>query len=402
MKNLISYTSLLFVLFFLGASDLSYAQTPVDELTSGRGGIILIDEPGHYFLRDTLWVTTTNSDGIIINSDNVTLDLNGFAIIAGTPASDNGIFVDGSHSNITIKNGTVSGFGEDGIHGLNADQSTFQHLLLKNNGDEGLTADFNCLITNCTATGNGTEGFDVDDGTIIRNCTASHNGAEGIQSSEGCIIAYCTSFKNGGDGISVAAGGKVEGCTVYDNTLFGLDIALGVLCINNVVYRNGWHGIDVFNSGLVLYNVSNNNGQCITNGTCGIGTNGQGENTSQGAGIRTFANARIMYNQCDGNYFGIVAAGSDGTFISNSTQHNRHAGIFGRISGSLYLKNTAEGNGFAQSPSTSDLAIYPLGDIVFSPLAYPGSSIGPVIDVSNAGDISTLSGASHPFSNFTY
>ncbi|MEM1321846.1 MAG: right-handed parallel beta-helix repeat-containing protein [Bacteroidota bacterium] len=399
-KDVISYSSLFLLLFFLGTSSPGYTQTPIDEL--GVGGDIFIDEPGHYFLRDTLWVNRAYRDGITIRSDNVTLDLNGFAIMAGPLATRDGIEIDANNNNITIKNGVIAGFGKDGINAFSADMSTFQNLHLRDNGGEGLRVDFSCLIVDCTATGNGSFGFLTDDCSIIRNCTASNNALDGIRTGDGCIIDHCTSFNNGEEGINPSPGSKVEGSITYDNATHGLRIEYASMCINNTSYRNGWNGIEINDNALIMYNVSNDNGQCIANGTCGSGTNGQGVRTSHGAGIRTFANSRVAFNQCDGNYFGLVGAAADASFISNSAQHNRHAGIIGTGSGSLYLKNTAEGNGFAQSPTTSDITTYPLGNIVFSINIVNEISVGPIIDISNAGDISTLSGASHPFANFSY
>lgn len=67
---------------------------------------------GSYYLATNLVSTSTatNTDGITISTDNVTLDLNGFAIInsAGDDTQSDGItFV--SRKNVTIRNGTVQG-----------------------------------------------------------------------------------------------------------------------------------------------------------------------------------------------------------------------------------------------------------------------------------------------------
>jgi len=384
----------------VGAEELqgSEARTPVDVLDSNNDGSLTISEPGHYFLRDTLVMTASNGDAIIIDSDNVTLDLNGYAIMPGPQASDDGIVIFGLHNNITIKNGIISDFGGSGINALNANQSTFQNLIIKDNGGDGLVTDLNCLITNCSATGSGIDGLESDDGSIIQNCTASFNGDNGIQTSEGCIVINCTSFNNETDGIDVASGSRVEGCTVYGNVFFGVDLALGGMCINNTAYHNGQHGLDIASSSLVINNVSNENGVCITNSNCSSG-GGLGTNTSQGAGIRTFANSVILNNQCSGNYFGIVISSTDATVKGNNVQNNRHAGILSTSSGSLIIQNTAHGNGYQQSPSVSDLTTYPMGDIEFNSI---NISLGPIINVTSAGDISTISGSTHPFANFVY
>lgn len=377
------------------------ARTPLDELDADGDGSLTISEPGSYYLRDTLVVTKNYGDGITIDVDNVTIDLNGYAIIAGTQSTDDGITVRGTHNNIVIKNGTVSGFGGDGIYALNADQSTFKNLLLKDNDGDGLVTGLNCLITHCTATRNGLDGLEVYEGSIIRDCVASFNGDNGIQIDDGCMVYNCTSSNNESDGIYALYGSLVEGCTSNDNTEYGVDLATSGMIMNTTANRNGSHGLDISSSCLVMNNVSNNNGVCITDVTCSTG-GGVGSNVSHGAGIRTYANSVIINNQCIGNYFGILMLSSDATLAGNDVQNNSHAGIMGTSSGCLHINNSAHGNGFQQSPTITDLSTYPMGEIVFRSSAFTGGSIGPIIDLSGAGDISTVSDSDHPFANFVY
>lgn len=96
---------------------------------------IVICQPGSYRLSGNLTVPA-NTDGIAINSDNVTLDLNGFSITGPetctglpvtscTAANGNGILTE--KDDVTVRNGSVTGFfvgvnldggGElvDGVH----------------------------------------------------------------------------------------------------------------------------------------------------------------------------------------------------------------------------------------------------------------------------------------------
>ena len=384
------------------ASQQTNGRIPIDELDTDGDGSVLLSKPGHYYLRDTLVVTKTSGDGIIIDSDNVILDLNGFAVIAGPQQTDDGIVVQGTQENITIKNGSVIGFGGDGINGLVADLSSFENLLVKDNGDDGISTDFSCLVINCIVLNNGSEGINVDDGSIVRNCTSGNNGADGIRASLGCIVYNCIAFGNASHGIDVNAGSRIEHCTVYDNHENGLDLGTSVLTINNTAYRNGWNGIRTSNNALILDNISNDNGTCISDGSCGVGTNGQGSNEDQGAGILANSNAMVLKNTSSGNYFGLVLTGVDITANKNNVQNNSHAGILATNFLNLIIKNSAENNGFQQSPSITNTSTYPLGNIVFSSGDFEGSSVGPIINVYSAGDISTISGAGHPFANFIY
>jgi hypothetical protein len=72
---------------------------------------------GSYYLTANLTGASTTQDAITISADNVTIDLNGFALLntAGTGTSADGISFT-SRKNVTIRNGTIQGFSR-GIFG---------------------------------------------------------------------------------------------------------------------------------------------------------------------------------------------------------------------------------------------------------------------------------------------
>src|SRR5262245_25013784 len=77
-------------------------------VTASGGFPFTITQAGSYGLGGNLTVPA-NIDGIVIAADNVTLDLNGFAILGsggGSGVSDAGVV----HSGITVRNGTVRNF----------------------------------------------------------------------------------------------------------------------------------------------------------------------------------------------------------------------------------------------------------------------------------------------------
>lgn len=105
-------TSLLLTLTaaFLAASVTASAQAkkPINKVP------FTITKPGNYFLAKDLVVTTPHPvqgfTGIIIDTSNVTIDLNGreLSTASGTGV---GINTSGGASNITIRNGLIRGFG---------------------------------------------------------------------------------------------------------------------------------------------------------------------------------------------------------------------------------------------------------------------------------------------------
>jgi hypothetical protein len=72
---------------------------------------VLISQPGVYCLKKDHVVTSTGglSGAIVINSGNVTLDMNGFRVVRGQQGPNVGIQVRGGN-NITIRNGALRGF----------------------------------------------------------------------------------------------------------------------------------------------------------------------------------------------------------------------------------------------------------------------------------------------------
>ena len=66
---------------------------------------------GSYYLTANLTGSSTTQDAITISADNVTIDLNGFALLntAGAGTSADGISFT-SRKNVTIRNGTIQGF----------------------------------------------------------------------------------------------------------------------------------------------------------------------------------------------------------------------------------------------------------------------------------------------------
>ena len=115
-----------------GPPDLNPPVGPVE--VSGRFGTrtaitslpFTIDQCGSYFLTDCL-TGGERENGITINADDVTIALNGFSLI-GVPGSIDGVRVEGAHRNITVKNGTVSDWDDEGVDLVNASNSVVINL----------------------------------------------------------------------------------------------------------------------------------------------------------------------------------------------------------------------------------------------------------------------------------
>src|SRR5882724_13134529 len=94
-------------------TNLQATPAPAGVDTSNANYHFIINQPGSYYLSANLVVTKTN--GIQINAEGVTLDLNGFQISRVSP-DGNGIEISNVGHRATIRNGTLIGF-VSGING---------------------------------------------------------------------------------------------------------------------------------------------------------------------------------------------------------------------------------------------------------------------------------------------
>ncbi len=285
------------------------ARTPIPKgpATPIAGPHFIITEPGSYYLTSNIEVT--GGDGIRINASNVSLDLNGFALISKNDTSSSGsaIIIGGSLTSIKIKNGsiiggtvrTVSANGDvsfaprgwlRGIRALLPTTGGFQlsHLTVEGCTDDAIlivSPQIGSLLDHITVINNEDDGLDANH-CHMTNCKVENNGGLGIEAIEG-TVTNCTVTGNGRGGI-VATGGIVMNCTANDNDGNGI-IANGGTVTNSTAKRNS--GNDAFDAGIIADSVTNCvafansstgiSGACVTNCTANnnggigvLGTNG--------------------------------------------------------------------------------------------------------------------------------
>ncbi|MEM6398383.1 MAG: right-handed parallel beta-helix repeat-containing protein [Bacteroidota bacterium] len=365
-------------------------RIPIDSVFNGSN--YEITESGSYYFTEDISLTFVGStSGITIDADNVTLDLNGYSL-NGNGTGGDGISVFGTHNNITIKNGVVANWGENGIFGFRASQSFYLDLVVRGNALEGMFADFNSLIHQCVVEDNGFSGIRAEDGSIISNSTASNNGRSGIFSRDRMLIVNCTTTNNERDGIDARWGSRVENCNSFRNGIYGIDLGEGSQVVNCVVNENRSNGINLSGACLAMYNVVNGNGQCwLDGGGCaGIADDGAGINASFGT--------QLLNNTCSGNIMGIRISGVDNYVSDNQVQNNRHVGLVTISEGSLIIRNRGANNGFNPVPELQATGNDPDGNIIID----PNCTFGPIIDVSASGDIVNTLGADHPYANYVH
>ena len=235
------------------------------EAPGNNESCFVITRPGSYYLLGN-FTGADNKNGITIEASSVTLDLNGFTL-NGTSESHAGIVAEAGHQDITVRNGTVKGWGAAGVNVESAAGSKVKDLCASQNGQEtpapGIAAGFGAIVKTCTASDNNGKGIQVGFGGLVLNCTASGNSEQGIvgaiaATATGAVIRSCAARSNSQAGIQVGDGSVVTDCAAVMNGHQGIAAGLSCVISNNAVTLNGMEGITAFDS-LVRGNAAKNN-----------------------------------------------------------------------------------------------------------------------------------------------
>ena len=230
------------------------ANTPGDS-----GNLFIISQPGSYYLTTNL-AGVSGKNGIEIAANNVTLDLNGFALQGGS-GSGYGIIIPGAQTNITVRNGTISRWGEAGVFSESNSSlnMVFERLNVSANGGDGIQVNGPGVVRDCNFQNNLDSGIDSLAGGVISGCTADNNSEYGIVAYSGAVsgcsaqdngdrgifIVYgaasgCSARFNGGAGIYVYYG-TVSGCSAQSNAYYGVEVSSGSVsgCFVGNNYKSG-------------------------------------------------------------------------------------------------------------------------------------------------------------------
>jgi hypothetical protein len=164
----------------------SYAQRDINQNQAKAGGItpgdapgfpVTISRPGSYVLTSNLRVPDLSRNGIEITATNVTIDLNGFAIIGlGGEGDGAGIFT--FLSQVTVVNGSITGMGT-GLF-LNGTLCRIENVSVAQSTGDGIWVGEWCVVSGNRSALNGGTGFVFFPGVTMTRNTASWNGGFGI------------------------------------------------------------------------------------------------------------------------------------------------------------------------------------------------------------------------------
>jgi parallel beta-helix repeat protein len=337
-------------------------RTPITSLPT------TITEPGSWYLAESLFAEPDAVNGITIAADNVSLDLNGFTL-TGAPDTLSGIAVTGVRANISIRNGTVSGWGRYGIHGDSADNSSIHRVLAQGNGVgatswHGLSIGLSGRIIECSAFENGGNGIEAKAGSVVNQCAAGKNGRNGISGGDSCVISACSAFDNSAHGVDCSQGqtseaATITNCSAESNGASGIFAGPGCVIANCTVTGNVADGIFGESGSLIHHCVSRlNTGDgidvaifaSVLDCTCAFNTLD---------GIRATSSCRIIQNNASNN----GNAGGDGAGIHTTGDGNRieanhvylnDRGIDVDAAGNVIIRNSASRNSFEYTIAASN------------------------------------------------
>lgn len=280
--------------------------------TDGIGYPVEITVPGRYRLAGNLDLRSSldpeNVSAIVIRTNDVVLDFNGFNIIgpvecenenSGCSASGTGIGVSSSSggNRITIENGGIYGMGDDAIELL--DNITVRNMVLRNNAGGAITASAYALIENNVIVDNGVQAINVGPESVVQGNVVQGTYGVGI----GAALANVRNnivADSAGSGISVAKKSTVAGNFVVRNStgIVGQDL---VNVIDNLSFDNEANGIAVNEHSNVSRNVLAHNG---TSGlrspaAVGYGMNVFARNASGPVENVTGAPVQLGINACE-------------------------------------------------------------------------------------------------------
>ena len=364
-------------------------------------GPTTITQPGSYYLTNDINITTSQS-AITIQTDAVTLDLNGHTINGNNIGTNAITGISTGPRPIVIRNGRVSAFTGaglnlsgtiyiEGVHASNCFEGfrlTGAINIVASHANTNLVDGFVLAATSgvavlerCIADTNGGNGFFAATGATFRDCVANNNGLSGFRTQGAGVLHGCLAARNG-IGFNLGEGSTANGCAADENNTNGFNTQQSASLAECVATRNGNSGFTT-SAGTILNNciARLNGGVGFVVGSGGLATNCAA--TANGAdGFFLQSDARVTASIADGNGIapgvtnGAGFRGTSDTVIDSVTATDNDIGIIGGFGG-LVIRSTAAGNGTAFDFTNADHG--PIVNLVVS--SGPITSTSPLANI---------------------
>lgn len=338
----------------------------------------IIGAPGSYYLTGNI-TGAPGKHGISVQANDVTIDLNGFALTGGGGGAFRGINVPVAQKNLCIRDGTVRDWTDGGVRTDLATSTLAENLRLSDNtGATGLALG-NGLAKNCVATGNAT-GFVVGNGAEIKDCVATAN-TTGFSTADRAMLSSCIATENTGIGFSCASYVTLLDCAASRN--FG---AAGIVVLSSSTVTRSSASNNIPAGTGILAGADCIIADCIAGNNALDGIDVGDRSTVRNCttsvnvhGIRFAAYCTITGNTSDANNRGVYTEAGGSRVDGNTCSRNITSGFLINGVRNVVICNSAHGNG-------TDYNIV------------AGSAAGPVVNVSAGGTITST----NPWANFLH
>lgn len=215
------------LLYLVGTIGMSWAGDSIKPLD--RCQMIDVGDRASFIVVRNLF--SQGGDCLIVNSNNVTIDLNGFTLIG--VGTGKGISASASVHGLTVRNGTVKGFAI-GIS-LGGNGNLVENVHVEENTDTGMVLGAGSLAHSVIVQGNFQSGVVLSTACTLKDSIVRANGntpdSRGLSVGPGSTVTGNTVWANTGTGLFAASGSTVAGNTVLDT----LGVGISATCPSNVV-----------------------------------------------------------------------------------------------------------------------------------------------------------------------
>ncbi|MBN8643817.1 MAG: hypothetical protein J0L61_01070 [Planctomycetes bacterium] len=239
-------------------------STPIgpDTTPGDAFALRIISEPGRYHLTANLIVPPEYSVGINVTAPGVTIDLNGFAIIATPNTTPTAVKFDGVGS--AVLNGYIALFGGFAVDFSSAESARVEGITFDRCGTGVWASDFamvsRCTFHQCSGVPLHTEtgaivtdctfklcagSIELDQGIMERCTVLTLNRIAAVLANNGSILRSCSINATVSDGpateatpITLSQNSRMEHCAVVANTKAIVVRALGASVVAHCNIRN--------------------------------------------------------------------------------------------------------------------------------------------------------------------
>jgi hypothetical protein len=270
---------------------------------------------GAYYLGANL-TGVFGTNGITIAVNNVTIDLNGFALF-GVPGSLHGITSSTNLSDISILNGRLRYWGGCGINLSNCDTVLLKEVKVNANSAAGLAAGTDAQVIDCVCVGNSGGAIVASHFSTIRNCLCNYNSSSGITVGLNSTVSGCSMYNNGSTEINAFLGN----CNISDCVMFSQNQTCILVTGGCYVHHNNCNGNGSGGSVTCIHATGSNNriqANQVSGAAFGIKIDAAKNFT---LGNVAFSNGN-NYNIPGGNYTGTIVTTEAAMNVSTNANYN--------------------------------------------------------------------------------